>query len=747
MEAPRPQSVLLVVSNLGTGGAEWQSMHLAKGLAARGDDVTIVALGRVRAPLDPLLAAGVRVLALGAEGPRAKLGTVPTLMRLARKADVVHCTNWDASLYGRIAALLDRRPVVVADHFAARANHRSRRGAPRLRWVAAHHRLLSPLTAMTVACARFQEPVLLAEGVPRERLAYIPNGIPVDELRAAANGGVSRTAIGLPEDARVVMHVAKFRPEKNQQQTLATVAELRRSEGDVRAVFVGSGPQEEAVRRKARDAGADWAVFLGHRTDVPALMTLADVLVLPSEAEAMPMTILEGQALGVPIVASAVGDVRPMLEETGGGVCVARGDWRAFTDECRHVLEDDGFRAELSRRGLAASAQLDAATMVERYADVLGTAVARRRARRTALRVAHVGPDMSGRGGMPTVLRALFDSPLSRRYELTFIATHPSMGERGVDPRRRATMFAAGLLRLVAWSLGPGPRLVHVHAATRGSWYRKSLCVFAARAAGRPVILHVHAGPGDIAAFCARIGPVRHRLFASAFRAADRVLSVSVASAREVERCLGPLDILTVPNPPPVPARAPDEAPRDDGAVGVVYLGGFANPSKGGAVLVDALPALRASAPGVAVSLAGPSPAPAIDGLGASVRWLGWLEPDRAAAVLAAAQVVVLPSISEGLPMTLLEALSQGKAVVASRVGGIPEVITDGIDGVLVPPGDPEALARAVAGLATDPARRASLGRAARARAEHLRDHEVYGPLDRLYRELAGETAAALSAA
>ena len=72
----------------------------------------------------------MRILALGALGPRARLLALPELTRLARRAEVVHCTSWDATLYGRIAALLARRPVVVSDHATDRRIHVSRRGAP-----------------------------------------------------------------------------------------------------------------------------------------------------------------------------------------------------------------------------------------------------------------------------------------------------------------------------------------------------------------------------------------------------------------------------------------------------------------------------------------------------------------------------------------------------------------------------------------------------------------------------------------
>lgn len=87
-------------------------------------------------------------------------------------------------------------------------------------------------------------------------------------------------------------------------------------------------------------------------------------------------------------------------------------------------------------------------------------------------------------------------------------------------------------------------------------------------------------------------------------------------------------------------------------------------------------------------------------------------------ALLARLDVVVFSSAWEGLPMVLIEAMAMGRAVVATAVGAIPSVIEEGRDGLLVPPGDPEALAGAIARLAGDPALRADLGRAARAKAE-----------------------------
>ncbi len=116
-------------------------------------------------------------------------------------------------------------------------------------------------------------------------------------------------------------------------------------------------------------------------------------------------------------------------------------------------------------------------------------------------------------------------------------------------------------------------------------------------------------------------------------------------------------------------------------------------------------------------------------GLGERVRFLGSLPREEVAARLRAADVAVVPSVPtrdgrrEGIPVALMEAAASGKPVVASRLSGIPEAIEDGTEGILVPPGDAEALADALAALAADPELRRRLGAAARQRM--LRDFDL----------------------
>jgi glycosyltransferase involved in cell wall biosynthesis len=379
--------VLMVIQNLRPGGAERQSIALARGLADRGSAVTIACMGQPDTDLGPLHEVGIEVIGLGAVKRSRRPAALPKLIRLARRADVVQCTMWDASLWGRIAAVIARRPAIVSDHATDRAVQTSSDGAARHDWIALHNRLLDRVTFATVACAQTQIPLLQSEGVDPERIIYIPNGVPTGELRAAAVPPPTRADLGIPDEAKVVIHIAQFRPEKNQSATFDAVARLREELGDVRAVFVGVGRLAKgALEERAAKEGASWAHFLGMRDDIPALLALADLAVLPSTSDTMPLSILEALALGVPVVATDVGDVRAMVEGSGAGLCVPVGDLDAFTAACRRILSDPALHERLSAGGREASRSFDSGAMVDHYEAVLRAARAHDRSRLAELR-------------------------------------------------------------------------------------------------------------------------------------------------------------------------------------------------------------------------------------------------------------------------------------------------------------------------------------------------------------------------
>jgi glycosyltransferase involved in cell wall biosynthesis len=245
--------------------------------------------------------------------------------------------------------------------------------------------------------------------------------------------------------------------------------------------------------------------------------------------------------------------------------------------------------------------------------------------------------------------------------------------------------------------------------------------------------------------------PYAAMLKASA-RALDRVIAISdaVAAYLRDEAALPAEKVVRIyygidpspfrPDLPPPSCRA-DADPLRRPTLGVVAR---LAPQKGHRVLFDALPAVRTAVPDVHVRLVGHEELSTAAELrayaaGRGVDDLVAFEGFRAdvAAVLADLDVFVLPSLWEGFGLVLLEAMAAGRPVVASNVGPIPEIVVDGVTGLLVPPGDAAALAEALVRLLRDPELAAAHGRAGRARVEReLRLDTMVRRTEALYDEL-----------
>lgn len=367
---------LLVTNWIGWAGAETQLAHLALGLTSAGHEVTLLATGRgLIESTSHLEEGGVEIVELGVTNRWQKLLAPFRIARYARRADLVHCAGWDATLWGRLGALIARRPMAFTEHTPGREYQPSSKGASRVRAIALHNRLLDRFTYAAVVVGQWQRQLLEGEGVRADSIVHIPNAVPVAELRRRAASAPGREALGIPEEALVMTEVARFAPQKGQPSLLRIAARLREALGDVRVLFVGDGDTEEEVRQQAEREGAEWASFLGSRRDVPELLSVADVSVLPSTGEGLPMALIEAIAVGTPVIGTDVGDVRWLIETTGAGVYVEAGDEAAFEEACRRVLSDPGLRARLREDAARGIEEFDAPLMVERYEKVFLAAV------------------------------------------------------------------------------------------------------------------------------------------------------------------------------------------------------------------------------------------------------------------------------------------------------------------------------------------------------------------------------------
>lgn len=342
----------------------------------------------------------------------------------------------------------------------------------------------------------------------------------------------------------------------------------------------------------------------------------------------------------------------------------------------------------------------------------------------------------AARGGMRAVVEGYERDGLFERCNVTWLITHD---EGSVWRRARLAMQA--WLAFLALLLRGRVALVHSHMAMRGSFWRKSLFNATARLFSVPVVAHLHGS--EFRQFYASLSPRGKRRVESEFVSCARVLVLSEAWRAFIVSIAPNARVETLPNYVVVPPV--DTTGSSLGRTGTVeglFLGVIGE-RKGVFDLLPAMAAAGPKAPSLHLMVCGNGDVARAQveaerlRISDRVSLPGWVTGDRKVSMLTRANFYVLPSHNEGLPMSLLEAMAQGLPVIATRVGGIPELVRDGIDGILIDAGDRDALASALIRMGNDDAWRAEAGVAARERVKSSFSREAVLPrLEAIYASL-----------
>jgi glycosyltransferase involved in cell wall biosynthesis len=311
-------------------------------------------------------------------------------------------------------------------------------------------------------------------------------------------------------------------------------------------------------------------------------------------------------------------------------------------------------------------------------------------------------------GSIASVVEAYRVHGLFRRWPIDYLPTH----ERGGALRNAACALGA-LRRFIGVLARERGTVVHLHTeATRGFW-RDALFMALAIAARRPIILQLHGG-GFQRFYDGADGLARASIRFLLDHAALIVVPCEAVGVwtRGVARRA---QVVCVPDP-----VAPVQAPQHGGRPSLVLFLARLDPANGVFDLLEALSGVRAAVPGLRLMCAGEGDRAAVAryaerlGIADMVRFTGWVGPSAKRALLESAMVFALPSYDEALPVSLLEAMAAGVPVVVSPVGGVPEVVVDGVSGFFAAPGDIASLRRLITKLLTDRPLGERIGAAAR---------------------------------
>lgn len=360
---PRRLRVLVLIKGLDAGGAERLVVAMcAAGDRERFDYQVAFVMDRMDALVPELLAAGIRVHSLGGArelDPR----WVPRLRSLlTREAiDVMHLhlpyTAGMARLVARTLMPRSRPRLVYTEHSQQR----------RLAWPT---RLLTALTIglddriLAVSEATRDELPPRA----RRRCTVLTHGIDLAAtVRDAAARRSTRASLDLAAHHLLVVTVANLRTQKAYPRLLAA-AKLLIDEGlPVTFIAAGTGPLESELRSlHAQSQLGDRFRFVGFHADALSLTAVADVFVLASDYEGMPVAVMEALAVGTPVVATTVGDLPRLLTPGVDALLVPPGRTDLLAGALREVLTDQPLRERLGWAGMKASRQFDLFEAVHR---------------------------------------------------------------------------------------------------------------------------------------------------------------------------------------------------------------------------------------------------------------------------------------------------------------------------------------------------------------------------------------------
>lgn len=688
--------LLFIIYNFGLGGAERQASILLPGLRRRGVDARALALDGAGPFVAPLRASGVPV---EVANMRNRFDLAPLLRsRLLREftPDLILSVGVSSLYVGAVLARWRDAAHVHNDHLPVGVEL-SRRRMEMIRLLA--HGLARVIVVSSDQCAEWLE-----RGCERAQLTVIPNGIELPSAVAdPATRDQVRAELGLPASTVVAANVALFRPAKRVPDFVQAVRRARERYPELLGLVVGDGPERAAVEAAA--AGDPAIRLLGHREDVPRLLTGVDLLALSSAHEAMPMVILEAMAAGLPVVAPRVGGIDTVVLDGETGRLLPPGDVGALADALVELGRDPERRRAMGRAGQARCRdRWSAERMIDSYLDVLNAATVERAAKRRRLPLR--------RGLAESFLREL-----DRRGWVTWESRREDANVLMVTnawPDSHRPTYAPFIRRTVTGLLDAGVNgdVLYVRGYRGKHVYLLACAAMLAIPHARPrkyQLVHSHGGETAVVARFFRGAPVLATYWGADLlgpRAGGASARLKFLLTSRLMRMHAPLLTATTTKTTEMeqvlPRRArsrnwviPDGIDRArfrpvDRSQARAALGWPATP-----IVVT----VSRRSPEKRVWLAEQTGALAAQRIpGLEWRLISDVPPEEMPLYYNAADALLHTAASEGSPNAIKEAVACNLPVVATGAGDIAEVL-DGVVPSAVCPADPELLAEALVGI------------------------------------------------
>lgn len=367
LQRARNPKVALVVGRDEPGSTQAAVLNLARGLRRRGYGVLPVLPGEGCGYLARGLGEhGFRIEGIRATGllAPADVATLTEILRTHR-IDVVHAHGWLPAVHATLAGVAAGVPSVITIHDEDSGNGTARRVA--LRWAAGRSRALVAASRATArALAR-------SLWMSDDYVRVVPNGVAGPRT---VRGPTVRFDLGLAPREALILSVGRLHATKGHRTLLGALDLLRRRRPGLpwKALLVGEGEERSSLEGLIVRWGLRDRVFLpGFRADVPDLLDAADLFVLPSVSDTLPLSLLEAMLACRPVVASRVGDLPEVIRDGDTGLLVPPGRSEPLSRVLERVLDDAAFGMKLGEAAhREASVRYTVDAMVDAYEGVYG---------------------------------------------------------------------------------------------------------------------------------------------------------------------------------------------------------------------------------------------------------------------------------------------------------------------------------------------------------------------------------------
>jgi glycosyltransferase involved in cell wall biosynthesis len=350
VESARPIRIFFLLDSFMIGGTETQAVELARRLDPKRYQVTIGCLRREGPLLERLKSTPVKIKEVDMGGGIDSPSGILRILKLARflrqqRVEILHAHDLWSNIVGMPAAMFARTPVTITSQ--RDLSHGVWYGTYRRRVL----RFLQRRSSIVLTNAKaIRDGLIEHDRLPPDKVCVVYNGVDLNRFHTPANRGhLFPDSVG----HKLIVVVGNMITDvKGHGVLISAASEVVRAHPKTQFVLVGEGSKRIAFETQVKDSGLQANfLFLGRRTDVPAILACCDIAVLPSLAEGLPNAVLEYLAAGLPVVASALGGNLEIIQDGTTGLLVPPQDSKALAAALIRLLSDKDLASRIAGAG------------------------------------------------------------------------------------------------------------------------------------------------------------------------------------------------------------------------------------------------------------------------------------------------------------------------------------------------------------------------------------------------------------